>query len=252
MARKTREKSADGFYAVKISRQNGENIFFDSEDYEKIWEILKNAKEKYGCSVLAYSFIENEIDMVLKTPDISAFMKQLVFQCSKYLKNKYKIGENIFKKRYFSRALTKGEIPESVVKIHNIPVKFHKCDENGSYEFSSFSSYFGKNEFVDTDIIFETIKPDDFLTLHYTFKEESEENGEERIFNIKKSICGYLGLSDFREIKYIDKNAKKEVICALYYEKSFRAVDIAKVFGVGRQRVYTILKNSCGKTIDKI
>lgn len=251
MARKIREKSADGFYVVKISRQNGEKIFFDGKDYEKIAEILKNTKEKYGFFVLAYSFTDSEIDMLLKTADLPFVMKQLVFFVSKYLKNKYKIKENIFKKRYFSKAISKSEIVENAVKIHNIPVKLHKCDENGNYEFSSFSDYFENKGIADTKFVFESINSDDFFTLHYILEQEKTENEDERIFKINKAICEYFGLSDFREIKYIDGKMKKEAISMLYYEKNFRVVDIARAFGVGRQRVYGILKNTCVKTIDK-
>lgn len=252
MARKTREKSNDGFYVVKISRQNNENIFFDREDYEKIREILKSMKEKYNCSLLAYSFIDVRIDMVVKCFDVSVFVKWFVFYCSKYLKKKYKIEENVFKKRYFLKATDKDEIVEKCVKINNIPVRFHKCDENGNYKYSSFSSYFEKNEFVDISFVFDEIDVEEFFKLHFFLPSIVEENENERIFNMKKAVCEYWGLSDFRDIKYIDNNMKKEVICSLYYDKKYRVRDISKLFGIGRQRVYAILKNSWRKTIDKI
>lgn len=252
MARKVREKSADDFYLVKISRQNKENIFFDSEDYEKITRILKETKQKYGFFILAYSFIDVSIDILLKAENVSEIMKQFVFRCSRYLKNKYKIEENVFKKRYFCIPVTESEILEKSIVIHNISVKNHKCDENGNYKYSSFDSYFSKNDFVDTDFVFSKASRDEYFVFHYTFSEEVQKNENERIFEMKKYVCDHFGLANFREIKYIDRKMKKEAMDFLYYEKNCRVTDIGKIFNVGRQRVYAVLKNSCRKTIDKV
>lgn len=240
----------NSFYYVTIKRAKNEKIFFDREDYVNIIEILKNSSAKYSFCVLAYCFIDTSIDMILKTNDISKSIKWFTFGCSRYLKRKYNIEENVFKKRFLCTEIKENDICKNVVKIHNLPIKSHLCDENCDYEYSSFSSYFHTNVFVDTDLVFSKMSISDFLELHYRYTDDFESDNE-RIFNIKKMVCKYLGLADFREINYIDNSMKKEAIAMLYFEKNCRVTDISKVFGVGRQRVYVILKNSWRKTIDK-
>ena len=251
MARELREKSNNGFYCVKIQRINSEKIFYSIEDYEKITEILKRTKEKHDFYVLAYCFVDSNVDLLIKSQDISKAVKWFTYSISRYLKRKYNIEENIFKRRFSCVTIDEDKVCENIVKIHNIPVKTHFCDENCNYKYSSFSSYFGNNIFVYTDFVFSQMTITDFFELHYTYTDDFESDNE-RIFKIKKTVCKYLGLADFREIKYIDNDMKKEAIAMLYYKEKCRVIDITKVFNVGRQRVYVILKNSWRKTIDKI
>ena len=65
MARHARIESATGVYHVMLRGINRQNIFEESEDYERFKKCLYYAKEKCGIKLLGYCLMSNHVHIVL-------------------------------------------------------------------------------------------------------------------------------------------------------------------------------------------
>ena len=74
MVRCARKKSSSGIYHIMLRGINRQDIFFDEEDYLRMLETMKRAKESSGCAIYGYCLMGNHIHLLLN--NILLYKKQ--------------------------------------------------------------------------------------------------------------------------------------------------------------------------------
>ena len=235
-----KRKSPDGIYEIHILKNEELAFFKDESDFEKYFEIIKSLKEKYCFKLVSYFITKKEARLIIKEKsedDKRLVIKELSRRYSVYYKRKYKYESSVFKKGYKSFPLINNELIKAVVVMHNLPHKeaVRKSDEKVC---SSYDEYFCKPLYIDSDVVFENIKKEDFLSYHFTLKDEETDE----IKLAKEYIKKFANVKKFSDITYINKVDTYNIIKVLYYEKKLSVSAIANVLGRTRQSIYYILK----------
>lgn len=66
MPRKAREKSSTGIYHAMLRGINGQKIFEDYEDYERLIQTIVKYQEVCGYQIYAYCLMSNHIHLLIK------------------------------------------------------------------------------------------------------------------------------------------------------------------------------------------
>ena len=177
---------------------NGQQIFADSEDYEKFLEILKDCKAISEFEIFAYCLIGNHIHLLLKEvkEPIDQIMKRIATRFVYWYNIKYQRVGHLFQDRFKSEPVENDEYFLTVIRyIHQNPVKAGICKKPQDYTFSSYNEFFKKQTFVDCGFVFGMIKKDDFIK-----------------FNNEKAFEQCLDIEEKPTIRVTDEQAKKIII----------------------------------------
>lgn len=156
MARRAREISPTGYYHV-IQRGVGKQILFEDErDYNRYLRKLRESKEHYQVSVVAYCLMSNHVHLLLHSEDIAAIsrmMRVLGASYASFYNIKYDHTGHVFQDRYLSNPIRDEEHLFTCIRyIHNNPVRAG-IDTREHYKWSSYQNYIFNSEFTDTDNI---------------------------------------------------------------------------------------------------
>ena len=198
MPRQARKKSKTGIYHIKLRGINGQQIFADSEDYEKFLEILKDCKAISEFEIFAYCLMGNHIHLLLKEvkEPIDQIMKRIATRFVYWYNIKYQRVGHLFQDRFKSEPVENDEYFLTVIRyIHQNPVKAGICKKPQDYTFSSYNEFFKKQTFVDCGFVFGMIKKDDFIK-----------------FNNEKAFEQCLDIEEKPTIRVTDEQAKKIII----------------------------------------
>ena len=177
---------------------NGQQIFADSEDYEKFLEILKDCKAISEFEIFAYCLMGNHIHLLLKEvkEPIDQIMKRIATRFVYWYNIKYQRVGHLFQDRFKSEPVENDEYFLTVIRyIHQNPVKAGICKKPQDYTFSSYNEFFKKQTFVDCGFVFGMIKKDDFIKFN-------NENAFEQCLDIEEKPT----------IRVTDEQAKKIII----------------------------------------
>ena len=177
---------------------NGQQIFADSEDYEKFLEILKDCKAISEFEIFAYCLIGNHIHLLLKEvkEPIDQIMKRIATRFVYWYNIKYQRVVHLIQDRFKSEPVENDEYFLTVIRyIHQNPVKAGICKKPQDYTFSSYNEFFKKQTFVDCGFVFGMIKKDDFIK-----------------FNNEKAFEQCLDIEEKPTIRVTDEQAKKIII----------------------------------------
>ena len=177
---------------------NGQQIFADSEDYEKFLEILKDCKAISEFEIFAYCLMGNHIHLLLKEvkEPIDQIMKRIATRFVYWYNIKYQRVGHLFQDRFKSEPVENDEYFLTVIRyIHQNPVKAGICKKPQDYTFSSYNEFFKKQTFVDCGFVFGMIKKDDFIK-----------------FNNEKAFEQCLDIEEKPTIRVTDEQAKKIII----------------------------------------
>ena len=126
---------------------NGQQIFADNEDYEKLLEILKYCKAISEFEIFAYCLMSNHIHLLLqenKEP-IELVMKRIATRFVYWYNIKYQRLGHLFQDRFKSEPVENDEYFLTVVRyIHQNPVKAGICKKPQDYNYSSYNEFFRK------------------------------------------------------------------------------------------------------------
>ena len=177
---------------------NGQQIFADSEDYEKLLEILKYCKAISEFEIFAYCLMSNHIHLLLqenKEP-IELVMKRIATRFVYWYNIKYQRVGHLFQDRFKSEPVENDEYFLTVIRyIHQNPVKAGICKKPQDYNYSSYNEFFRKETLVDCDFVFEMIETDDFIK-----------------FNNEKAFEQCLDIEEKPTIRVTDEQAKKIIM----------------------------------------
>ena len=104
MPRQARRKSKSGIYHIMLRGINQQQIFEDSEDFEKILQILKDCKAVSEYKLFAYCLMGNHIHLLVqedKEP-IEQVMKRIATRFVYWYNIKYQRVGHLFQDRFKS------------------------------------------------------------------------------------------------------------------------------------------------------
>ena len=154
MPRTAREKSHSGIYHVMLRGINKQNIFEETDDYEKMLSLLQESKDTGGIELYAYCFMSNHIHLLLKegTETLEKTMKRLGSKYAVWFNTKYTRAGHLFQDRFRSEAVEDPPYFLTALRyIHFNPVKAGLVKSPGEYAYSSYNCYFGDEKFADTE-----------------------------------------------------------------------------------------------------
>lgn len=195
MPRQARKRSKTGIYHIMLRGINQQQIFEDSEDFEKFLEVLKDCKAISEFKLFAYCLMGNHIHLMLqedKEP-IEQIMKRIATRFVYWYNIKYQRVGHLFQDRFKSEPVEDDEYFLTVIRyIHQNPIKSGLCKNLRDYQHSSYNEFLNNSDFVDCSFVFEIIDQEDFL-----------------LFNNETAFDKCLDIEVKPLIKVTDEQAKK-------------------------------------------
>ena len=195
MPRQARKKSNSGIYHIILRGINRQQIFEDSEDYNKFLRILEECKAISEFEIFAYCLMSNHIHLLLKEvkEPIEQIIKRITTRFVYWYNIKYQRSGHLFQDRFKSEPVENDEYFLTVIRyIHQNPVKAGICKKTQDYIFSSYNEFFKKQILVDCDFVFEMIGKEDFIK-----------------FNSEKAFEQCLEIEEKPKIMVTDEQARK-------------------------------------------
>ena len=223
MPRSARERSHSGIYHIMLRGINKQNIFEESEDYEKILELLQQSKEIDGITLYGYCLMPNHIHLLLKEgkAPLEQTMKRFGSKYAVWFNTKYQRVGHLFQDRFKSETVEDPPYFLTALRyIHFNPVKAGLVKSPQDYVFSSYGCYFGNDAFVDTETAFSYLPKELFAEYHAAGCPETcmdipdavmprltEEQATEQMRRITKcgSSAEFQALPQEKKIKLIKK-----------------------------------------------
>ena len=195
MPRSARKKSASGIYHIVLRGINQQQIFEDSEDYNKFLQVLKDSKAISEFKIFAYCLMGNHIHLLIqeqKEP-IEQIMKRIATRFVYWYNIKYQRVGHLFQDRFKSEPVEDDAYFLTVLRyIHQNPLKAGLCKSINGYEYSSYNAYFEKSDLIDGEFVFGIISKDEFVR-----------------FNNEKAFDVCLDSEEKPRIKVTDEEAKR-------------------------------------------
>ncbi len=152
MPRKAREKSSTGIYHVMLRGINGQIIFEDNEDYEKMIQVIKEYKEVCGYEINAFCLMSNHVHLLIKEGKevLGIIFRRIGSKFVYWYNLKYRRSGHLFQDRFKSEEVEDDKYFLSVLRyIHQNPIKAGIVDNIRSYPWSSYKEYFNRNGICD-------------------------------------------------------------------------------------------------------
>ena len=169
MSRKAREKSESGIYHIMLRGINQQQIFEDTEDYEKFLDVLKDCKEICEFKLYAYCLMGNHIHLLIKegTETLEQTFKRICGRFVYWYNIKYRRAGHLFQDRFKSEPVDSERYFFTVVRyIHQNPVKAKMCKRVEEYIYSSYLEYLSASTIVDTEYVLEFCTLDEFVGMN--------------------------------------------------------------------------------------
>ena len=169
MPRQAREKSKSGIYHIMLRGINKQQIFEESEDYDKFLEILKDCKVICEFELYAYCLMGNHLHLLIKENDapIEHIIKRIGTRFVYWYNIKYQRKGHLFQDRFKSEVVENREYFLAVlIYIHQNPVKAGICKAPGDYAYSSYNEYVSVARITDTSHVLESWSLDSFVNSH--------------------------------------------------------------------------------------
>lgn len=223
MPRQARRKSKTGIYHVMLRGINQQQIFEESEDFEKFLHVLKDCKAISECQIYAYCLMGNHIHLLVhetKEP-IEQIMKRVATRFVYWYNIKYQRVGHLFQDRFKSEPVEDNAYFLTVLRyIHQNPIKAGIYKKIEQYPYSSYNEFFAQNHLIDTDFVFGIIPKEDFKDFNNAPSSENcleieekplikvtDEQAQKIIQKISKckNVAEFQKLSSNQKEKYINK-----------------------------------------------
>ena len=230
---------------------NKEYIFEKKEYIEKYLKIIKENKENYNFTIIAYCIMNNHAHFLIYTEDIQDFgnfMHRINLLYAKmYNKEKNRCGV-LFRNRYNAEPIYNTKYLINCIKyIHNNPVKANIVQKCEDYKYSSYNDYKSNKGLVKSKIVKEIFGTKcNFTelfnrTIDMRFMDIDNESKEEKDRYI------LIGIREF-EKRYNKKlfdilsnrDILKEIIYFLNSEFKIKYIEIRNFFDIPRGAMDTL------------
>ncbi len=151
-----------GYYHVYNRGNRADNIFFDTKDYKRYLDRLKQYKKKHDVSVIAYCLMPNHLHLLLRQngpKPISTFIQRVHTAYTMYLNNKHKTTGHVFESRYKAKIVNRDDLLSHLSRyIHLEPKTVVK--RLPAYKWSSYPTYIGQtpDEITEPNIVLSMFK----------------------------------------------------------------------------------------------
>ena len=223
MPRQARKKSETGIYHVMLRGINQQQIFEDTEDYDKFLQILIDCKNISKFDLFAYCLMGNHIHLLIKegTETLDQIFKRICVRFVYWYNTKYCRVGHLFQDRFKSEPVNSEKYFFAVLRyIHQNPIKAGLCKRVEDYAYSSYSKYIEKDILIDTDYVLNLATINDFIELNHEIVEIScldvsdkaiTRVTDEQASVLIKKIAKCDNVSDFQNLDIVkrDKYLKK-------------------------------------------
>ncbi|MCF6147599.1 MAG: hypothetical protein E3K37_02965 [Candidatus Kuenenia sp.] len=144
MARQARIEFEGAFYHVMNRGNHRENIFLDTHDREKFYEIVGNIESRYGIIVYVFVLMSNHYHILLETPhaNLSRAIQRLNGDYALYFSRRHKRPGHLFQGRYKAMLVEKETyLLELSRYIHLNPFRAGLARNPEEYKWSSLPAY---------------------------------------------------------------------------------------------------------------
>lgn len=154
MARQARQYSSTGFYHVVFRGVNRCHIFEESDDYNKMIDLLTRVIEELNMEIHAYCLMSNHAHLLIheqSTADIVTAMRKVLGPYANWFNAKYDRCGALIANRYKSKCVEDDSYLLSLVRyIHLNPVEAGLVSFPHQYHWSSYSSYLSNESSMTT------------------------------------------------------------------------------------------------------
>ena len=149
MARKPRIHLAGGVYHVMLRGNGGQPIFFTEADRSRLYLLLQEQVNRFGCRIHAYCLMNNHLHLAVQVGEepLPKIMQNIAFRYTSWINRQQKRVGHLFQGRYKSILVEKESyLLELVRYIHLNPVRVGWVKDPLAYPWSSHSGYLGIKE----------------------------------------------------------------------------------------------------------
>ena len=249
MPRNARIKSQTQVYHVMLRGINKQNIFEESEDYEKMLQLLQYCIEKSGMELYAYCLMTNHIHLLLKEGNepLAITFRRLGSKFVYWYNAKYERTGHLFQDRFKSEPVEDDSYFLTVLRyIHLNPIKSGLVKKVAEYPYSSYSAYLSAQAWFDTQKALSIISKEQFKEFHKTGLEDTcldipeevqRHFTQEQAKRIMKQVTKCESISEYQAF---DRKKRNEWICKLK-SKGVSCRQISRLTG---ETYYMIQKQS--------
>lgn len=225
MPRRAREKSSTGIYHVMLRGINGQTIFYDNEDYEKLIQTISKYKEISGYTIYAFCLMANHIHLLMREgkEDLGIVFRRIGASYVYWYNSKYKRNGHLFQDRYKSEPVEDDKYFLTVLRyIHQNPIKAGIENNIAKYPWSSYNEYLGNNGICDKKFVLSFFSDQEKRAVALFQKFNNEENNDKcleyeevvRIDDIEatKIITKVAKVKKPSEVQYFEKGKRDKII----------------------------------------
>ena len=225
MPRRAREKSSTGIYHIMLRGINGQIIFEDNEDCEKLIKIIGEYKAVCGYEIYAFCLMGNYIHLLIKEgkEDLGIAFRRIGARYVYWYNWKYKRRGHLFQDRYKSEVVENDKYFLTVLRyIHQNPIKAGIEKNMAKYPWSSFNEYLGKNGICDTKFALSLFADEEKRAVELFQQFNREVNKDKcleyeelaRVDDIEatKKIIEVAGVENIIEIQNFEKEKRDKII----------------------------------------
>lgn len=236
MSRQARQRSFTGIYHV-IQRGIDRMVIFCDDDDRRMFLNLLRLQVSESFEVYCYCLMDNHIHLIVKSDKLSFHIHHIASIYAIWFNHKYDRHGYLFQDRFRSEAIEEeGYLLRCFRYILENPVKAGICRKAGDYRWSSYSMYFGKDDFwVSTN----------FLSHFFDRKEDFQayllEDDSGKYMDIDQSY--QLADQEVRELLKLQLNGKnlaefsvadqKRILREIKQNPGVRNRQLARITGIG-------------------
>ncbi len=250
MPRQARKHSESGIYHVMLRGINQQQIFEDTEDYDKFIQILHECKAVSEFKLFAYCLMNNHIHLLIKLEKepIEQVFKRIGARYVYWFNVKYQRVGHLFQDRFKSEPVEDDAYFLTVLRyIHQNPIKAGFCRNIEDYKYSSYQEYILNSWLVDTDFVLNMISKTEFERYNHTanFDKclELEETPKLRVTDEqgKRIIQKISKCDNSTEFQKLDPKLRDEYI-AILKQSGLSIRQISRLTGINKGLVEKCLK----------
>lgn len=258
MPRYGRQKSSTNIYHVILRGINHQEIFYDTQDYQKFLKEIHHTKEEYGYELYAYVLMNNHVHLLIydKKQSLSKIIHNLATRYSLFFNKKYERCGHLFQNRFLSKEVENESYLLNLQRyIHQNPVK-EKIAKIDTYQWSSYQEYIGNSKNTDTEFILSLFHENkrqaiklfkEFNNISFKFDNIEYEirkfYTDEEAMQIIKDI---LEEENIVNIQQYNKVIQKQIIAKILTVRGISLCQISRITGLNKKIVQRFAKeNEC-------
>lgn len=250
MPRRARKQAESGIYHVMLRGIDRQRIFEEAQDYLTFLDILQEYRTVCGFRLYAYCLMGNHVHLLIKVEQepLESIFKRIAGRYVYWYNVKYQRVGHLFQDRFKSEPVEDDGYFLTVLRyIHQNPVKAKLCALPGDYCYSSYSSYLGGSELVDTDFALGMLPKEEFVRYN---NEPNQDNCLEITTTPRRAVTDEQAqrimekITGCRTITEIQSTEEKKKIRGIQkmHEKGVSIRQICRITGISKGLVEKWLK----------